>query len=179
VNTIDYEKVKQAILNFATQGIEQFLQKHPGCEFYAFAFDCNAEYAEINLCLNTEVNFEKTLEKYKAEYPESYRSAEDVRALKYNTGDWEYQCFDTMYVFNDEELNAIFQAMPEDDYQTWQNFVEHLLVIFTEALKIFTQSVAYQKITKTSDFIAFCVDHDEDFDTALNRMSKLGNETKG
>ena len=178
MNIIDYAKVKHAIVDFATQGVEQFLQKHTGCEFYAFAFDCNAEDAEVNLCLNTEENFKKILEEYRIKYPKSYQSAKDIRLLKYNTGDWGYQCFDTMYVFTDEELDAIFQAMPEDNYQTWQNFVEHLLIVFTEALQMFTESVTYQKITKTSDFTAFCIDHDEDFDTALNRMRKDDYEKK-
>jgi len=172
VKTIDYVKMKQTIVDFATQGIERFLQEHSGIEFYAFAFDCNAEYAEINLSLNTEASFKKTLEEYKAKYPENYQSAEDIRELKYNTGDWGYQCFDTIYVLTDEELDAIFQAMPEDDYQTWQAFVKRLLLLFTEALKTFTETLAYQKIAKTSDFIAYCIDHDEDFDLALSRMEK-------
>ncbi|MEG7759807.1 DUF4303 domain-containing protein, partial [Listeria monocytogenes] len=77
--------------------------------YYAFAFDCNAEYAEINLCVNTEKAFAETLARYQnGKYSENYQTEEEIQELKYNTGDWKYQCFDTFYVFSEEELTAIF-----------------------------------------------------------------------
>ncbi|WP_270994282.1 DUF4303 domain-containing protein [Listeria seeligeri] len=45
------------IVNFAINGVEKFLRENPDLTFYAFAFDCNVEDAEINLCLNTEEAF--------------------------------------------------------------------------------------------------------------------------
>ena len=167
---IDNAQLKQAIVAFSIQGVERFLQANPGLEFYAFAFDCNAEYGEINLCLNTEEDFSTTLERYRTEYPDRYQNAEYVRDLRYNTGDWEHQCFDTLHVFTHEELDAIFRSMPEDDDLSWQRFVEHLLMLFTEALRDFTQTEAYRNIPKTPSFMAFCIDHDEDVDAALERM---------
>jgi len=167
---LDRPQLKKTIIEFATRGVQQFLQEHPGLVFYAFAFDCNVEYAEVNLCLNTEADFSKSLNHYQAKHPQDYQSEEDIRDLRFNTGDWGYQCFDTLYVLTEEQLSAIFQAMPEDDYQTWQAFVEGLVMLFTEALKDFTQTEIYKNIPKTTDFIAFCVDHDEDFEDALNRM---------
>jgi hypothetical protein len=163
--------MKKTIVDFAVLGVERFLQEHPGLEFYAFAFDCNAEYGEVNLCLNTETCFSRTLDDYPRE--------KDINRLKYNTGDWEYQCFDTLYVLSDEQLDEIFQSMPEDDYQTWQTFVEHLRTLFTEALWEFTQTPAYQNIPKTQDFMAFCVDHDENIDDAWNRVKKIMNSPWG
>ena len=167
---LDQPQLKKTIVEFTIRGVQQFLQEHPGLVFYALAFDCNAEYAEINLCLNTESDFSKSLNHYQTEYPESYQNDENIRDLRFNTGDWEYQCFDTIYVLTDEQLSEIFQAIPEDDYQTWQKFVGGLLVLFTEALQDFTKTEIYKSIPKTDNFTTFCIDHDEDFEDALNRM---------
>jgi hypothetical protein len=170
MSELEYPSLKKTIIEFAVRGVQNFLQEHPSLLFYAVAFDCNAEYAEINLCLNTEENFAKVLNDYQTNYPQKYQNEEDIRGLRYNTGDWAYQCFDTIYVLTDEQLNSIFQAMPDDDYQTWQTFVGDLLILFTEALRDFTQTEAYKSIPKTKDFIAFCIDHDEEVEDALNRM---------
>ncbi|WP_267188655.1 DUF4303 domain-containing protein [Listeria seeligeri] len=45
------------IVNFAINGVEKFLRENPDLTFYAFAFACDLEGAEINLCLNTEEAF--------------------------------------------------------------------------------------------------------------------------
>jgi hypothetical protein len=169
---LDRPQLKKTIVEFATRGVQKFLREHPGLVFYAFAFDCNAEYAEVNLCFNTEVDFLKSLGEYQSENPQDYQSEEDVRDLMYNTGDWEYQCFDTLYVLTDAQLGEISQAMPADDCQTRQTFVEGLVMLFTEALQDFTKTEVYEAIPKTTNFIAFCIDHDEDFESALSRMKR-------
>ncbi|MBF2631754.1 DUF4303 domain-containing protein, partial [Listeria seeligeri] len=56
----------QKIVNFAIEGVEKFLQENPELTYYAFAFDCNAEYAEINLCVNTEEAFAEILAYYQS-----------------------------------------------------------------------------------------------------------------
>jgi hypothetical protein len=171
---LDRPQLKKTIVEFATRGVQKFLQEHPGLVFYAFAFDCNAEYAEINLCLNTENDFSKSLLYYQAKNSKNYQSEEDIRDLKFNTGDWEYQCFDTLYVLTEKQLNMILQTMPEDDYQTWQTFAQDLILLFTEALNEFSQTGVYKDIPKTADFVAFCIDHDEDLEDAWGRMKLYG-----
>jgi hypothetical protein len=165
------EKVRKQIIDFAIQGVENFLKENPKLEFYAFAFDCNAEYAEVNLCFNTEQDFQKTLKHYQSgDFAEQYQSEEDIKELKFNTGDWKYQCFDTLYVFTDEELSEIFNEFPDDDYKSWKEFVKNLLDLCTESLVEFTKTETYTKILKTRDFAAFCIDHDEDIEQAMERL---------
>ena len=167
------EKVKKQIIDFAVQGVENFLKENPNLEFYAFAFDCNAEDAGVSLCLNTESDFQKSLKDYQnGEFPEYYQSDENINDLKFNTGDWEYQCFDTLDVFTNEELQEIFDELPDDDYKSWQEFVNNLLELFTESLVEFTKTETYRKIPKSRDFLAFCIDHDEDFEEAMERLGK-------
>ena len=174
------EKVKSRILNFTIKSVEIFLKENSNQEFYAFAFDCNAEYAELGLCFNTETYFQETLkdyqkgkfaEYYKTEVSKHYKTEEGIKSLRYNTGDWEYQCFDTLSVFSNDELDKIFNELPDDD-ESWNNFVFDLLDLFTESLVEFTKTETYAKIPKTKDFMSFCIDHDEDFDDAIKRMKK-------
>jgi hypothetical protein len=166
------EKVKKQIVDFAIQGVGNFLKENPNLEFYAFAFDCNAEYAEVSLCLNTKLDFQKTLKDYQKKYPESYQSEEDINELKFNTGDWEYQCFDTLEALTNEQLQEKFDELPDDNYESWKEFVNNLLELFTESLVEFTKTETFDKIPKSKDFIAFCIDHDEDFGEAMERVNK-------
>jgi len=138
--TLDYAlmaRIKAEILRFTTVEVEQFLLAHPDKTFYAFAFDTHAEYAELNLCFNTEVDFQQRLAYYQSgEFAASYQSPEAIQELKFNTGDWEYQCFSTCYLLSG--------------------------AVFTECLVQFTQTEVYQAIPKTDGFMAFSIDHDED-----------------
>ena len=175
------EKIKKQIIDFTIKGVEDFLQENPDLEFYAFAFDCNAEYAEIGLCFNTETSFQEILksyqkgefaEYYKAEVSKHYKTEEGIKSLRYNTGDWDYQYFDSINVFSNQELDKISNEFPDDNYESWEKFVSNLLELFTESLVEFAKTETYAKIPKTKDFISFCIDHDEDFDDAMERMKK-------
>ncbi|PZF90325.1 hypothetical protein C1903_03880 [Listeria ivanovii] len=167
----------ESIVNFAINGVEKFLQENPTLTFYALAFDCNAEYAEINLCLNTEEAFSERLAACQSgRFAEQYQTAERIYDLKYNTGDWEYQSFDTFYVFTDEELTMVFNDLypngVEDDYQAWIKFTKELLGEFTKSLLTFSKTETFKKIPKTTDFEFFCIDHDEELETAKSRMAQ-------
>jgi hypothetical protein len=64
---MDKTEIKKQLLDFSINGVENFLNEHSDLEFYSFAYDCNAEYGEVNLCFNTEKDFKKTLESYQQE----------------------------------------------------------------------------------------------------------------
>lgn len=167
-------KLKNKLLEFTEKGVEKFLNENSNLEFYAFAFDCNAEYAEVNLCLNTENEFQRTLTYYQnGDYPQYYQSDEDIKDLKFNPGDWEYLCFESTNVLSNNELAEIFQSLPEDDDKSWKRFVQEIMELFCETLIEFRKTEIYRKIPKTDDFISFCIDHDEDFEPALERLKKL------
>jgi hypothetical protein len=171
---MDKIEIRKQLLEFTINSVESFLNEHSSLEFYSFAYNCNAEYAEINLCFNTEAEFEKTLKHYQTgEFSKYYKSDEEINDLKFNTGDWEYQCFETLNVLTDEELTKIFNDLPEDDYKSWKEFVENLLEVFCEVLLDFSKTETFKKIPKTDNFLAFCIDHDEDFENAIKRLEKV------
>lgn len=165
--------IKGKLLDFTIAGVDKFLQEHPDMDFYAFAYDCNVEYAEVNLCFNTEDDFAKTLSGYqKGKYADCYQTKEEIEELKYNTGDWDYQCFDTIYLFSNEEIDDILSEIPEGDDVQLNKFFDEILELISEALVDFTKSEVYNNIPKTNDFIAYAIDHDEDYFDAKERMKK-------
>ncbi|MEO8534540.1 MAG: DUF4303 domain-containing protein [Flavobacterium sp.] len=171
---MDKLKIKEQIINFTIKGVSEFLKNNPELEFYAFAYDCNAEYAELNLCFNTLLDFEKTLDYYQnGKFGQKYKSDEDIRDLKYNTGDWEYQCFESMNILSDEELNDIFAGFPDDDYRSWNEFVESVRELFCECLLEFRSTKTFESIPKSKGFISFCIDHDEGLEIALERLKRI------
>ncbi|MCT6516569.1 DUF4303 domain-containing protein [Proteus vulgaris] len=165
------EKIKNDIVSFAITETEKFLTDKCSEVFYAFAFDLNAAYGEINLCLNTEEYFQKTLNYYQNKSGgNNYHSQDEINNLKYNTGDWEYQCFGTIYPINETYLEQLYQKSYEDG--SYPHVLTRIIQIFSECLTLFKQTETYKKIPKSEDFIAFTIDHDEDVEDALMRIGK-------
>jgi hypothetical protein len=176
INMENFDKniLKKKILDFTINGVEKFLEENPELQFYAFAYDCNVAYAEINLCFNTPEDFQETLFYYQnSGSGEGYKTEEDIKELKYNTGDWEYQCFDTLYIYSREELDSIYNNICHESEELWNEFLNKLLDIFCEVLLEFRQTAAHKAIPKTKDFIVYCIDHDESFEEAEQRMIKV------
>ncbi|MGE8343485.1 MAG: DUF4303 domain-containing protein [Flavobacterium sp.] len=171
---MDKQKIKKDLIDFTDQRVKEFLDNNLNLEFYAFAYDCNAEYAEVNLCFNTMEDFGKTLHNYQnGRFSENYKTDEAIKGLKFNTGDWEYQCFDSINVLSEEELNNIYNDLPDDDYKSWNIFMEELMELFCECLIEFRNSGVYNSIPKTEDFVSFCIDHDEDLEDATERLERI------
>ncbi len=167
------ERVKKEVLAFAELRVGHFLAVYPQKVYYAFAFDCNAEYGEINLCFNTETDFQDTLADYRSgPYADAYLTEEAVIDLRYNTGDWEYQSIDTLYPISQLELDEIANELTDDNLESWKSVIQKILSLFEDSLSLFKQTDTYKQIRKTDDFIAFCIDHDEEVLEALARQTK-------
>ena len=164
---LDTDKIKKELLSFTKESVSQFLKANGDLTFYAFGFDCNADYAEVNLCFNTEISFEKTLRSYQSgEYAEHYQSEESINELKYNFGDWEYQCFATTYVLTDDESADIYG----DDIEKQ---ADDLMKLFCDVLLDFMFTEEYSNIPKTENFKVLCCDHDEPIEDSELRLSKI------
>jgi hypothetical protein len=174
MNQTKKEEIKKTLLDFTNKAVEKFLKENPSHKFYAFAYDCYAEYAEVNLCLNTEKAFKKTLKNYQTrELSRYYQTASEIEKLKYNTKDWEYQYIDTTYILTEEQLTKFFNDLPDDNHISWKKFIKELMELFCECLIDFTKTETYNKIPKTKDFMVFCIDHDENFENAIERLKML------
>mgnify|MGYP000867196279 CR=1 FL=1 len=165
------KNIKNDIVSFAITETEKFLTEKSGEVFYAFAFDLNAAYGEVNLCFNTEEYFQKILKYYQNQSDSHvYHSNEEIKSLKYNTGDWEYQCFSTIYPIDETYLEKLYHTSYKDG--SYSHVLTKIIHIFSESLTLFKQTETYKKIPKTEDFIAFTIDHDEDVEDALMRIGK-------
>ena len=154
----EIEKYKKKLFDFTISGCSEFLDKNPEETFYAFAYDCNAEYCEVNLCFNTEESFQKTLKHYKnGPYKEQYDTENSVLSLRYNTGDWKYQCFETLYFETEENMKRLYGENLELQ-------ISEVMKMCQEVLEEFKMTNLYKKIPKTIDFIAYCIDHDDEIE---------------
>jgi len=179
------EEIKKQIVDYAIQSVEELLKEHPDVEFNAFAFCCDAKDAEIDIWLNTELDFQNTLIDYQKEHLGQNLSEQEIRALKYNTSKWTYFCPGPFYAFTEEEFDEIFMKLSgyEDDDALWEDagteekplwkeFLNNLLELFTESLVEFTKTETYKKIPKTREFVTFCIDYKEEFEYAIARLGK-------
>lgn len=174
MNQSKKEEIKKSLSDFTVKAVENFLRNNPTVRFHAFAYDCYAEYAEVNLCFNTEKSFKKTIKNYQTrELSRYYQTASEFDKLKYNTKDWEYQYIDTTYILTEEQLTKFFDDLPDDNHISWKKFIKELMELFCECLIDFTKTETYNKIPKTKDFIIFCIDHDEDFENEIKRLKML------
>ncbi|MCP2040877.1 hypothetical protein L1281_001467 [Neisseria sp. HSC-16F19] len=177
-NDAKRQAVRDTLLQFSRQGVAAFLDAHAGETFYAFAYDCNLEYGEVNLCLNTEQGFQTALGELQAMYAEYRDNADAIRQVRYNTGDWDCQCFDTVYVLNEEELAELSACLDEGNTDAWFAFLDDLAQVCRQALLAFTHTPEYERITKTDDFVCYVIDHEQDVADALATAIRHPNETQ-
>lgn len=165
----------EALLKATIETMTDFLTNHPNKTFYAFAFDCNAEYGQVILAMNSHDDFLKTSKEYieKWNYKES-----DLKELKFSTGDWEYQGLNLDYSYwescrsYENKIDAYVFAH-DTTSEDADALVEKLLNMFAETLIRFEATEVFQSIPKDAGFVTFAVDHDESTEDALARMNKI------
>ena len=157
-----YHMNKKDLVAQISAAMEEFLHVHPRERFYALAFDCNTEYAEFLVGMNTEEAFQKTLREYQEGGASDRTDASAAANLRYNPGDWMYTDIAEAELFKEEELIARYQDNMEKQCADMRRLCEEILADFR-------QTDTFQNIPKTEDFVSYCIDHDEDPADALAR----------
>jgi hypothetical protein len=160
MKNVDFNSIETSLSNFTQKEAEKFLDENPDLVFRAFAFDCNAEYGQVNLCFLTEDEVKNMDE---GSIPEFLGEL----------GDWKYQGIATIRVFTHDERKAILGQMPDDNFTSWRKFVDQLMDHFTKVLIHFSTTPTFQQIPKSKEFTYFCMDHIESYEDAKERMNKL------
>lgn len=159
-NWAEYEAILYPVLH---EAIIRVSKKYPNIQFYGMCIDCNAEYGQVLLHLNTESDI---IENKKEEY--------------WDVGDWEY--FDLMDELqnNDNFFNKawkryedyIVENMFQDDEE---NPIEDFMVMISKVANKLQNSEAIKTLNKTQNFRIVAADHDEDIEDGYERMEKLKN----
>lgn len=137
------------ITEFVIKEIEAFARKNASETFYGFAIDGNL------LCLNSEEEFEKTLQNYQKRYG-GYSTIEEIDNLKHNTGDWKYQGFSILDDKQGFDMESYLEHFHEDDeYQESSDYTKSMNVVILELKK----RNAFEVLNRTKDFYAIKVEH--------------------
>lgn len=166
-NAEEKTKIQRQLLQFTCEKTAAFLAEHPSETFYAFTYDCNTEYGQVSLCLNSEEFFQEGLSRSRAEFPEYYSSEEDIREYRYNTGNWQYQCFDTFTFIEEDEIDHIHGQIDGGNIDEWFALIGEFRTMCRETVREFAGNDVFAQIPKTAGFLAYAVDHEESIEEAL------------
>ncbi|WP_261866074.1 DUF4303 domain-containing protein [Budvicia aquatica] len=162
-----HEESAANILSFVRQRVDEFTREHQNEVFSGFAFDCNVyEGVELNLCFTTNGHLTDILHYYQTgEYQKYYLSEEGILGLKYNTGDWMYQCFSCMNCIEDHTY-SYFRTDEQGKHTYWMELLSQVMVDFLATPE-------YAAINKSDDFSVLVYDHDEDAEVSEKRLMKI------
>lgn len=177
----DLSKIEDVLVALATKSIDAFAISHANESFYAFGIDCNAEYGNVLLCLNTEEDFALTSAQYVAEW--NY-GPDDLADLKRNFGDWKYQGFNLKqpewtaeWTPYEEQIEQYVFAEANDDEgedeadERSEEFVEDLMRCCCRVLVRLERDGVLGRLNRDQGFFTHVMDHDEDEDGATERLT--------
>ncbi len=147
----------EKMFEFSMKTIKDFAEQHKDEQFYAFSIDSSG------LCLNSVEEFAKTLKYYSKNYPDKYDNDDEILDLKYNTGDWQYNCFADLNDGEgfDDELYQDHYHIPFDNKNINE---EQLTVLFNKThyhqamsllVKKLNDANTFETLNKTPDFKLF------------------------
>lgn len=172
------KQYEDLIVDITLKSIHDFLIDTPDKRFYVFGFDCNAEYGQIQLAMNTIEAFNESSIKYIKEW--NY-SQEDLTDLKANSGDWKYQGFNHKYTYwqacleFEEKIDKFIFSHSTSSSEA-EKLVEKLMDMFTRALLRVEKSEVFKKIPKEKDFYIQIIDHDENPEDGVKRLERVRTE---
>jgi hypothetical protein len=198
---IDWRTLEDHLFSLAMADIRRFADAHRDEQFYGFAFDCNSDYGQILLCLNTQESLRETALQYATNPPnkevwdrinkalgfpsdeQRETPAEYEQELCWSLGDWKYQGFNTKAFdsgwasFGTDVLNACMDE--EEDKETFLKPTQDrfLRAVCRVLLRLEIEG-GFQRLNRTDDFGTFVTDHDEPDEVAWHRLETVRNETR-
>lgn len=190
---VDWTALESALFDLAMADIAAFADKHANEMFYGFAFDCNADYGQAMLCLNTpefhqaaiagthiapeiQAGYIKMREDLGLPTADTL-ATERAKQLKWRLGDWKYQDFSSAAFnaawkpFEDQLCDAAFQ---NDDgaRETHRRF---LMSVCRVAIRL-EKLDAFTRLKRTDDFCTYVADHDETEEDSWERLNAVRTE---
>ena len=177
---IIWTKVEDVMFLIASQYVQGFGAVHRDKSFYGFAFDCNADYAEVFVCANTRDALKRQAIDYKNRWPDLYGhlTIQDLEdKLRWALGDWEFQAFTTEGFSNAWEPIEEFlvDAIPwdEEDDQRVDDFRNSFMEVACRCMLRLESEGIFDSLSKTLDFRTFVADHDESDEDSWSRYEAI------
>lgn len=161
---VDWAAFEVALTAALEAEITAFAAQHREDIFYGLALDCNAYYADILLCANTNKALDDAVTRYtKPEDPPEEITR--VRGeLTWSLGDWQHQGFNLDSALWQHAMDSRLKALAEQD-------TEQFLVSCCRALVAVERGAAMLQLNRTGDFKVVCIDHDESVAEGSARLS--------
>jgi hypothetical protein len=153
-------------------------------EFYGFAFDCNADYAQVYVCANTRAALRSQATDYKNRRPDLYGhlTIQDLEdKLRWALGDWEFQAF------NSEAFSQAWEPIKEflvdailldENDQRAEVFRTSFMETACRCMIRVESEGTLDALPKTEDFKTFVADHDESDEDSWGRYEAVRSREK-
>jgi len=165
---VDWKALEEALVRSIKSQISEFAAVHGDEVFYAFALDCNADYANVLFCLNTLESLDASTREYvKSNDPDEIASQKED--LEWGLGDWKYQGFNLESALWPDQVPMLedFAELPNSED------IEAFLVTCCRALILAEREGAFASLPRTSNFRVACIDHDEDAHAGEERLERV------
>jgi hypothetical protein len=191
---IDWVSLEQTLFRLTEVDLREFARKHARETFYGFAFDCNSEYGEVGLCLNTtgllkvqraapnpNAAFFASLDK-KLGFKAS--PAATSRKTRWDLGDWHYQGFNSKAFDRGWRRfqTAVIKrcTVEEEDEGTFMTpsqsrFMEAACRILIRL----ERGGSFDVLKRTANFGTLAMDHEESASEARARLRRIRRATGG
>jgi hypothetical protein len=175
---MNWKKVEQRLRDASTEAIRAFARDHPAETFYGFCFDCNADYGEVGLSLNTE----EDLWAHAASHYPSYSQREVEGELRWSSGDWKYTGFNTDPPYAkaweaawEETQEAIHGAYIDDENAgVPRRFLESVCRVLIAMEK----DGGLEPISRAEGFKTLVTDHNETNEDSWARLLRVRNRRR-
>jgi hypothetical protein len=200
--SIDWVKLEDRLYSLCVEEIERFAQAHADETFYGFALDCNSDYGEVFLCLNTPEDLHqravhystaplspgweeigrRMAERFGIPYePPPLKSVEENEdRLRWSLGDWKYHAFNSDQWHTEWEpfQEAVTDAsMDEDDDDSSSSELQtQFMRAACRVLLRLESAGVFEALQRTDDFKTWVADHDESHEDSWERLASVRRE---
>ncbi|MEN6497890.1 MAG: hypothetical protein ABFD16_26630 [Thermoguttaceae bacterium] len=177
----DFASNEQHLIEASIRAIREFAEQHPDEVFNYFAFDCNADYGEILLCLDTSENSiarAKEHEEYMTEHRHQELSYDEsslewaidtvtdatigpVLPFNNNTGDFQHQGFAEVSFLDEWQTFRFDDDYPGQFEDSEQDYLESkATVMLSKAIDALIDRGAFNCLRRSSPFLVGFAFHD-------------------
>ena len=178
---INWGAFETQLLDSTTRELTSFGAGNALESFYGFMFDCNSDYGQVLLCLNTEESLQKQAESYKRDHADLYanKTINDIKqSLRWNAGDWAHQGFNSGSFDSDlSEFESSVADATMDEEEDEETFMpptqDRFMKSVCRVLLRLERTNAFDCLVRTADFRTFVADHDETDDDSWGRLKMV------